>query len=73
MKGPLKSSYIEKKHNHYVNKMNLEWAKKYLRKEKLNISDISDKLRFSSPRYFYEVFKKLTGITTKEYRNEFES
>jgi YesN/AraC family two-component response regulator len=47
--------------------------KKYLRKEELKVSDISDKLRFSSPRYFYEVFKKLTGITTKEYRNEFES
>jgi len=30
--GPLKSSYIEKKHNQYVNKMKLECAKKISKK-----------------------------------------
>ncbi len=55
--------------NQYVNKRKLEIAKKLLKQNELKVSEISEKLGFSSPRYFCKVFKKIEGLTTKEYRN----
>lgn len=55
--------------NQYVNKRKLEIAKKLLKQDELKVSEISDKLGFSSPRYFCKVFKKIEGLTTKEYKN----
>lgn len=54
--------------NQYVNKMKIELAKEYFKKDTFKVSEVSKKLGFSTPRYFSKVFKKITGMTCKEYR-----
>lgn len=41
-----------------------------LRMTKLSLSDISDRLNFSSPSHFGRFFKRHTGLTPKEYKNQ---
>lgn len=43
-------------------------AKKLLKEGQLNISEISEKCGFSSVSYFCQIFKRLTGVTAKEYK-----
>lgn len=43
-------------------------AKKLIREEKYNFTQISDMLAFDNPHYFSAVFKRLTGITPSEYK-----
>lgn len=54
--------------NQYINMKKIKIAKKLLLNDQLKVSDISEQLGFSSPRYFSKVFKKLEGITTKEFK-----
>ena len=48
-----------------------EEAKRMLRYTEKPISDISSDLGFSSQSHLIRVFRKLEGITPKEYRNKF--
>lgn len=57
--------------NQYVNNMKIEYAKGYFKKGDLKVSEISEKLGFSSSRYFSKVFKKVTGMNCKEYKKQF--
>lgn len=52
----------------YLNIIRIENAKKLLSKDALKSSDISTMTGFSDPRYFYRVFKKLTGLSPSEYK-----
>lgn len=47
----------------------LQYTKKLLRKSYFSISQIAVMSGFSSPSYFFRIFKKSTGQTAKEYRN----
>jgi AraC-like DNA-binding protein len=51
----------------YFIKRKIEYAKKYLREGSLNISEISEKLGFSSIHYFTRVFKSVENMTPTEY------
>lgn len=53
----------------YINKLRIKEAKAHLREQKLSITEISDKLGFNSIHYFCRVFKKMTGLSPKEYQN----
>ena len=46
----------------------IEYAKNYLMYSRLSILEISKKLQFSSPSHFTYVFRKMTGVTPTEYR-----
>ncbi len=53
-----------------INELRLEDAKMVLRKnKKITVSELSEKLGFSSPMYFSRVFKYHTGMTPVEYRD----
>ncbi|MFP3155860.1 response regulator [Lachnospiraceae bacterium ZAX-1] len=52
----------------YLQKVRIESAKKYLRETELSISIISQNTGFDTATYFTKIFRKLTGITPKEYR-----
>ena len=52
----------------FLTELQIEEAKKMIRQSKDNtISIISDALNFSEPAYFCNVFKKITGMSPKEY------
>ena len=48
-------------------KMSIELAKKYLREDNYNISQIAELLGYSSVHYFSLQFKKETGMSPSEY------
>ncbi len=52
----------------YFTRLKIEKAKKYLREEKLNVSQIAEKLAFDTPNYFTKTFKKFTGQSPLQYK-----
>lgn len=51
----------------YCRQLKIEHAKKMLREEKMNVTQIAERLGFSSIHYFSRTFKKITGMTPSEY------
>lgn len=51
----------------YVNKARIDRAKKYIREETFNISEISNLLGYSSIHYFSRQFKKEAGMSPSDY------
>ena len=52
----------------YILKLKIKEAKKLIREEKYNFSQISDLLSFDNPHYFSRVFKRVTNMTPTEYK-----
>ncbi|MFD3158085.1 PocR ligand-binding domain-containing protein [Haloimpatiens sp. FM7330] len=53
----------------YLNQVRIGEAKKYLRETDISILEISIIVGFESQSYFSKVFKKITGLTPRQYRN----
>ena len=53
----------------YFFRMKTEVAKKYLREDNYNITQISEILGYNSIHYFSRQFKKITGMTPTQYAN----
>lgn len=53
----------------YILKHKIREAKKLIREEKYNFTQISDLLAFDNPHYFSRVFKKITNMTPTNYKN----
>ncbi len=53
----------------YIRVQKIEKAKRLLKSTNRSILEISDYLGFSSQGYFQNVFKSVTGITPREFRN----
>ena len=51
----------------YFINMKVDTAKKYIREDNYNISQISDLLGYSGIHYFSRQFKKVTGMSPTEY------
>lgn len=51
----------------YYKFLKIEEAKRLMREEELNFTEISEKLGYSSVHYFSRHFKKVTGMTPTEY------
>ena len=49
--------------------LKIEWAKKLLREKEQNISQITEILGYDNSHYFYNRFKKFTGMSPLEYRH----
>lgn len=52
----------------YYIEAKIEIAKRYLKQTSCSIADISANLAFSDPQYFSSSFKRLTGVSPREYR-----
>lgn len=46
----------------------IEKAKEYLRDIRLKTYEVAEKVGFGDPQYFSQVFKRVTGMTPKDYR-----
>lgn len=53
----------------YLTAMRIERAKKLLATTNMKLSTIAMDIGYNEPNYFSHVFRKLEGITPKEYRN----
>ena len=53
----------------YISHVKIETAKNLLCMGNMNVSLISESVGYHDPKYFMRVFKSLTGMTPKEYRN----
>jgi len=53
----------------YFNKMKIDLAKKYIREDNYNLTQISEKLGYSTIHYFSRQFKKKTGMSPSQYSN----
>lgn len=51
----------------YFSKIKIDAAKQMMRSNRLNFTQISEKLGYSSIHYFSRQFKKITGMTPSEY------
>lgn len=54
-----------------INEMKLDYAKQLLHEPQHRIYDISKAVGFLSEHYFYRFFKKMTGMTPQEYREQY--
>lgn len=54
----------------YIQRQKISKAKELLKNTERSILEISTYLNFSSQGYFQNVFKKVTGMTPKQYRDE---
>ena len=54
----------------YINRKRIERAQELLKEQDLLIKDITMQTGFSTEKYFYVVFRKITGITPKQYRED---
>jgi len=51
----------------YFSMLKIEQAKKLIREQKLNFTQIADSLGYTSIHYFSRQFKKIAGMTPSEY------
>lgn len=54
----------------YLNKVRIEMACCYLEQKSLKNYEIAYKVGFRDEKYFSKVFKKIKGVTPREYRNK---
>jgi YesN/AraC family two-component response regulator len=52
----------------FVTRRRVEEAKRFLREEYLSVSEVAYRVGFNDNHYFCTVFKRLTGVTPREYR-----
>ncbi|MEK3916074.1 AraC family transcriptional regulator [Paenibacillus sp. FSL H7-0331] len=52
----------------YLSRHRLQMAKKFLVETSMSITEISEKMRYNNPQNFIRYFRKLEGITPKQYR-----
>ncbi len=73
----LSPSVIKKLFNRHMNcgvmefftRLKIDAAKEMIRENNMNFTEISQKLSFSSSQYFTTVFRRVSGMTPKEYAN----
>lgn len=64
------SKYCNKNFKDIVNEIRMEKAKKLLLEKNYKIYEVSEKVGISDITYFSKVFKKYSGCTPNEYRNQ---
>ena len=56
----------------YLTNWRVEEAKKLLKSTDCKSYEVAERVGYSDPRYFSQIFRKYTGITTMEYRRSVE-
>jgi len=54
----------------YINRLRIEQARHLLRSTDDKVYRIAKTLGYDNPKYFFRVFKRLTGLTPEAFRNE---
>lgn len=56
----------------YITQIKIERAKKLIRDSGMRVGEISEMLGFADSDYFSKVFKKMTGLSPREYREAYD-
>lgn len=64
------SKYNDVGFSDYINQCKIDTAKNMLKEGELKIYEIADELGFESTSYFSRVFKKVTGLSPRDYLNQ---
>lgn len=64
------SKYNDTGFSDYINQRKIEAAKEMMAEGKLKVYEISELLGFESAFYFSRVFKKVTGVSPRDYMNQ---
>lgn len=56
--------------NDYITQMKIEAAKQLMENDNLKVYEIADRLGYESAFYFSKVFKKVEGVSPREYINQ---
>ena len=56
--------------NQYILKLKIDYAQSVFLSRKMSVSQVAEMLQFSSPGYFCKVFKKYTGKSLTEWKQE---
>ncbi|MNJ47324.1 HTH-type transcriptional regulator YesS [compost metagenome] len=56
----------------YVTRLRIDEAKKLIVERRLSLKEICFEVGYKDPNYFSRVFKKMTGITPSEYRQQID-
>lgn len=62
---------MQKNFSTILNTIRVEHAKVFLEEPSLCISDVAERTGFKDVAHFSKVFKKITGISPKQYRNSY--
>ncbi|WP_027092278.1 response regulator [Cohnella thermotolerans] len=63
-KQQMQTSFVD-----YLHRIRIEHASRLLEDNSLRISDIAHEVGYQDEKYFFQVFKKYTGMTPNQYRN----
>lgn len=66
-KQELKTNFLE-----YLHKIRIDHACERLNNRSQKLSDIAHEVGYNDEKYFFQVFKKYTGMTPSQYRNNLE-
>jgi len=55
--------------SHYLTETRIKHARRMLIESNMKIYEIAERVGFDSPYYFSKVFKEVTGVTCRDYRN----
>ncbi|WP_086275987.1 response regulator transcription factor [Candidatus Enterococcus testudinis] len=69
--GQLFKKETEMSFNQYVNRMRIKHAQKLLLQTTQTVSEVGDSIGYNNTNYFSKMFKKLTGLTPKEFRDRY--
>ena len=64
------NQHVEKSFSDILNNARIEKAKELLWEPSLRIGDIAEKVGFLDMAHFSRVFKKYTGLSANEFRNQ---
>ena len=67
------NQHVEKSFSYILNQTRIEKAKELLWEPSLRIGDIAEKVGFLDMAHFSRVFKKFTGLSANEFRNQMKS
>lgn len=67
------NQHVEKSFSDILNQVRIEKAKELLWEPSLRIGDIAEKVGFLDMAHFSRVFKKFTGLSANEFRNQMKS
>ena len=56
----------------YASEKKIKEAKRLIRENELNFSQISDRLSYDNPQYFSRVFRRITGMTPTEFKTSLD-
>jgi len=57
----------------YVTATKIEFAKELLKTTKMSTAEVAERVGYSDTNYFISVFRRICGITTREYRRKYQS